>query len=272
MSLILNHTDTLRSTTDALVIYDSSVGSLRWTVIGKGKYFVKCFASTDHIPTKGQTMRGVRSIWLNFKEPFDNYTSGPQDTFTVTITDIDIAAHKISMTFSEKPKNPSDYSIDDGVVTNAYFDIRPDMTASFSCTVNDTSFPKVGSILTNSYASRSFDGGGGMQIMLTYNDKAMTFDLMPQSIRPATYMLGGKTQGSSANGTVVLGQPGQERNLLYQTIPDMGAGSIVITDIDSVKHRLSGTFDFWATCPQTQEVLTFKNGIFTNIPWEDSSY
>jgi len=271
MSLILNHTDTL-NTTGGLVIYDTSAGAMHWTLLVKGKCFVKMFMAADHIPINGETLRGVRSIWLNFKDPFVNYTSGPQDTFTVTFTSIDLANHKISMTFAEKPNDPYGYIIDHGIVTNAYLDILPDKTTSFSCTVNDVPFPKTGSRMIDSYANRTFDGGGQTLIQLSYNDKAMSFYIIPQSIKPGTYTIGGKTQGTNANGTVVMGQPGNERDVLYQTIPDMGAGTITLTDVDSVKHRLSGTFDFWATCAQTGEVLTFKNGVFTNIPFEESGY
>ncbi|HLA54736.1 MAG TPA: DUF6252 family protein [Flavobacterium sp.] len=113
----------------------------------------------------------------------------------------------------------------------------------------------------DSYATVDTNG----YITITGVTQYETVTLKTGNANPGTYIMGVNTIGMAS---YVLSIGGED--LIYETGAGFGDGQIEITEYDTAKHTVSGTFRFNAVNvddnPSGGEILNFHEGNFYKVP------
>ena len=139
--------------------------------------------------------------------------------------------------------------------------------------LNDFNNPSVGSMIFKADFSGTTWNGTAVQAVVSSNSISIgatkadgsTFTILVQGITTGTYL---------ANANILAYTP-TGSSFGYWSVnaanPTENTGSIIITNIDTVNHKISGTFNYkgyWSDGSTTSIIpVLFTNGVFTNIPY-----
>ena len=139
--------------------------------------------------------------------------------------------------------------------------------------LDDFNNPSGGSMIFKTDFSGTTWNGTAVQAVVSSN--SISIGATKADGSTFTILIEGITTGTYPANTNLLAYTPVGSDYGYWSInlanPTENTGSITITNIDTVNHKISGTFDYkgyWSDATNTSIIpVQFTNGVFTNIPY-----
>jgi hypothetical protein len=204
--------------------------------------------------------------FYQFSQPTIDFD--PQhDSVSLEITTFDLSTHLIEFTYSLILHSTTAITIDHGTVRKGYFDLLPDSSQTFSCTVNDVAYDNAPSS-TNLYAFEFYGHSHRGIYTISTDGLNLSFAINPGALGLGTLSL--SDPGVFISGQANLGiNSGIPQNVIFTSSPSTSTGSITITEFDTVSHLVSGTFGAHIK-PTAGDSIRIDNGHFQHMRWFDS--